>query len=151
LQGERVLKKRTILIGFTWLLVLAWGGLLPNLAFGAKRIIVSTNICQLYLDRQAPQLQTVRIHATAWVALRHGGALLQDSSCPKVAIGFGFADGATARPKVAKLDHAMTGDVMDLTPRIFDVKMIGVFLRPSVAEPNGSFRVDNVEWFEQRK
>ncbi|WP_157510836.1 hypothetical protein [Frateuria sp. Soil773] len=117
----------------------------------AKTVVAKSTVCQLYANRQASQGEMIRVRATAWVALRHGGALLQDPDCPKVAIGFGFADDAMTRPKVEKLDRAMTGDVMDLTPRIFEVQVIGVFSAPTDSEPTGSFTVHDVEWFEQRK
>lgn len=111
----------------------------------------TTTVCQLYARRSTPETKPVHIHATAWVALRHGGSLLQDADCPKAAIGFRFVDEARDRPMVKKLSDAMTGDVMNLKPRIFDVRLVGVFSGATTAEPNGLFLVEDVEGFEQRQ
>lgn len=111
--------------------------------------VTSQTVCQLYTARLTPPRQPVRVHAAAWVALRHGGALLQDSSCPKVAIGFRLADEARDRPRVMQFSNAMTGDVMDLKPRLFEVQLIGIYTGPTSAEPNGLFLVQDVEHFTQ--
>lgn len=111
--------------------------------------VTSQTVCQLYAARLAPPRQPVRLHATAWVALRHGGALLRDSTCPKVVIGFRLADDARDRPRIKQFSEAMTGDVMDLKPRLFDVQLIGVYTGPTTAERNGLFLVQDVEHFAQ--
>lgn len=108
------------------------------------------SVCQLYATRSSPNHQPVLVHATAWVALRHGGALLQDASCPKIAIGFRFADEARDRPLVKKFSDAMTGDVMNLKPRLFDVHLKGTYSGATEAEPNGLFVVSDVEGFKQQ-
>ena len=111
--------------------------------------VTSQTVCQLYTTRSAPPSQPVHLHATAWVALRHGGALLRDSTCPKVVIGFRLADDARDRPRVKQFSEAMTGDVMDLKPRLFDVQLIGVYTEPTSSERNGLFLVQDVEHFTQ--
>jgi hypothetical protein len=118
---------------------------------GTETDVVTETVCQLYASRFTPEKKQIHIHATAWVALLHGGSLLQDASCPKVAIGFRFADDARDRPMVKKLNEAMIGDVMDLKPRVFDVQMTGVLSGATKAEPGGLFVVDDVEGFKQRK
>jgi hypothetical protein len=117
----------------------------------AETRMATVTVCQLYATRAAPSAIPVRVQATAWVALRHGGSLLQDSHCPKSAIGFRFADEARDRPKVKQFSDAMTGDVMNLKPRIFDVRLIGVYTGPTAAEPRGLFVVNDVEGFHQRQ
>lgn len=52
---------------------------------------------------------------------------------------------------VKKFSNAMTGDVMNLKPRIFDVQLKGVYSGATTAEPNGLFVVDDVEVFKQRQ
>ncbi len=112
---------------------------------------VTETVCQLYASRFKPEKKHIHIHAMAWVALLHGGSLLQNASCPRVTIGFRFADDARNRPMVKKLNEAMIGDVRNLKPRVFDVRMTGVFSGSTTAEPNGLFVVDDVEGFKQRK
>ncbi len=108
----------------------------------------SLTVCQLAATPSSPS-QTVQVHATAWVALRHGGSLLQDANCPKVTYGFRFADDARNRPMVKKLSDAMTGDVMNLKPRVFDVRLVGQLSAPTASDPKGLFVVSDVEAFKQ--
>lgn len=104
-------------------------------------------VCQLQTNKPAPST-TVHVHATAWVALRHGGSLLEDAQCPHDSLGFRFADDARDRPMVKKLSDAMTGDVMDLKPRVFDVRLVGQLSAPTASDPKGLFVVSDVEEFK---
>lgn len=122
-------------------------GLLAACTMNASMVLAEVTVCQLAATPQQP----VHLHATAWVALRHGGALLRDANCPRVTYGFRFADDARDRPMVKKLSDAMTGDAMNLEPRIFDVRLVGQLSAPTASDPTGLFIVSDVEGFEQHR
>lgn len=146
-----MLKSRAMVMGCLWFLAACSASNPVQASKGVAGGVVTETVCQLYASRFTPEKTQIHIHATAWVALLHGGSVLQDASCPKVVIGFRFADDARDRPMVKKLNEAMIGDVKNLKPRVFDVRMTGVFSGATTAEPSGLFVVDDVEGFEQRK
>ena len=43
----------------------------------------------------------------------------------------------------------MTGNVMNLKPRVFDVRLVGQLSAPTGSDPKGLFVVSDVEGFEQ--
>ncbi|MDR3445448.1 MULTISPECIES: hypothetical protein [unclassified Dyella] len=108
-------------------------------------------ICQLFRERASPGAERVRVRATAWMAPRHG-AILEDSSCARgEVIGFRFVDHIPPKSKAALLDKALTGDVMDLSLRSFDVDVEGLFTAATEANPKGLFYIDHVNGFEPHK
>lgn len=107
-------------------------------------------VCQLYARRQTPPVGEVRLQARAFKDPRHG-AIFVDPHCPPgTAIGFRFADHLPPTSKAAQFDQALTGDVMDLSLRSFEVEVIGTYTAASVANPRGLFYVDHVAWFHKQ-
>lgn len=69
---------------------------------------------------------------------------------PRTAIAFRFADHLPPTSKAAQFDRALTGDVMDLSLRVFDAEVIGTYIGASETSPRGLFYVDHVAWFRKQ-
>lgn len=107
-------------------------------------------VCQLYAVRQSPPSGDIRLQASAYSAPRHGAEFV-DSHCPHgTAIDFRFADHIPPNSKAAQFDRALTGDVMDLSLRAFDVEVVGTYTAASEANPRGLFYVKRVDWFKKQ-
>lgn len=110
----------------------------------------TVTVCQLYAQRQTPPVGEVRLQARALMDPRHG-AIFVDPHCPPgTAIPFRFVDHLPPASKAAQFDHALTGDVMDLSLRSFEAEVIGTYTAASEANPRGLFYVDQVVWFRKQ-
>lgn len=110
----------------------------------------SMTVCQLYTARRAPPTGEIRVKATAYMGPRHG-AILVDAGCPPGAtIPFRFADDLPRKSVAAMFDRALTGDVMNLSLRAFNVQAIGRFSASSESNPRGLFYIEKVDWFKPR-
>ncbi|MEY2153018.1 hypothetical protein AB7849_19090 [Rhodanobacter sp. 115] len=107
-------------------------------------------VCQLYASRQSPPMGEIRLKARALMGPRHGAAFVDPHCPPGTAIGFRFADHLPPTSKAAQFDRALTGDVMDVSLRVFDAEVIGTYTAASEANPRGLFYVDHVDWFRKK-
>ncbi|TAL73376.1 MAG: hypothetical protein EPN56_08200 [Rhodanobacter sp.] len=109
----------------------------------------TVTVCQLYDQRQSPPAGEVRFQARALMGPRHG-AIFMDPHCPPgTAIPFRFADHLPPGSQAMKFDHALTGDVMDLSLRSFDAEVAGTYAAASAINPRGLFTVVRVAWFHK--
>ncbi|BFI95004.1 MAG: hypothetical protein RSP_05140 [Rhodanobacter sp.] len=109
----------------------------------------TVTVCQLYDQRQSPPAGEVRFQARALMGPRHG-AIFMDPHCPPgTAIPFRFADHLPPDSQAVMFDHALTGDVMDLSLRSFDAEVTGTYAPATTINPRGLFTVDRVVWFRK--
>lgn len=130
----------------------AWAQHPPGASLDASRAEEpqTRTVCQLYSLRQSPPSGEIRLKASAFRDLRHG-AIFVDPHCPPgTAIAFRFADHLPLSSKAVQFDHALTGDVMDLSLRRFEAEVIGTYTAASEANPRGLFYVDHVDWFRKQ-
>lgn len=106
-------------------------------------------VCQLYAQRQAPPAGEVRIQARALMGPRHGAIFIDPHCPPGTAIPFRFADHLPPDSQASQFDHALTGDVMDLSLRSFDAAVTGTYTAASETNPRGLFTVVRVAWFRK--
>lgn len=135
-----------------WLLcVVVWGMAGCSVPDASRAAVTRTmTVCQLYASRQSPPAGEIRLKASAYMGPRHG-AIFVDPLCPPgTAIGFRFADQLPPTSKAAQFDRALTGDVMDLSLRAFDVEVVGTYTAASEANPRGLFYVNHVDWFRKQ-
>lgn len=108
-----------------------------------------TTVCKLYATLSSPPPGRVHIKAIVYKGPRHG-AILTDPQCPGKTIGLRLPDHIVPGSSVAKFNAALTGDVMDLSLRIFEVEVSGVVKAANPSQPDALFMVDHVDHFKKR-
>lgn len=112
--------------------------------------VKTMTVCQLYAKRQSPPAGEIRLRARALMGPRDGAVFVDPHCPPRTAIGFRFADHLPPTSKAAQFDRALTGDVMDVSLRVFDAEVIGTYRAASETSPRGLFYVDHVDWFRKQ-
>jgi hypothetical protein len=107
-------------------------------------------VCELYASRQSPPVGEIRLKARALMGPRDEAVFVDPHCPPRTAIAFRFADHLPPTSKAAQFDRALTGDVMDLSLRVFDAEVIGTYKAASETSPRGLFYVDHVDWFRKQ-
>lgn len=110
---------------------------------------LTMTVCQLYAQRQTPPAGEVQFQARALMDPRHGAIFLDPHCPPRTSIPFRFADHLPPDSQAVMFDHALTGDVMDLSLRSFDAEVTGTYAPASDANPRGLFTVIRVAWFRK--
>jgi len=114
-------------------------------------LIQNVTVCELFQHGDEKFDRRLRIEATAWVDFGHG-AMLKGASCNKgETIDFRFSDRYPKNARTEAFDKALTGDVMDHSLRVFDVRIVGRFAPASRVNGHGMFEIEDVEWFRKSR
>ncbi|BDU20130.1 hypothetical protein [Dyella sp. GSA-30] len=109
-----------------------------------------TTVCELYSHLTSPLPGRVHLKAIVYRGPRHG-AVLTDPQCPGKAIGLRLSDSVSPETSVAKFNTALTGDVMDLSLRVFDVEASGILKASGPSRPEAFLLIDHVERFKKHE
>jgi hypothetical protein len=103
---------------------LATGCAASSLEGAGTPSIPTVSLCELAAHSSRWNRRLVRLNAIYISDIRHYSDLLKDKSCPNVSFEWGEGSEADSG-NVASFYKAVVGDVFDLSPRDFNVEIIG--------------------------
>jgi len=105
------------------------------------------SVCALYATLASPPPGRVDVKAVLYAGPRHG-TILTDARCPGKSVGVRFADSKPPGSNLNRLEKALTGDVMDLSLRAFEVQVSGVIRPAGPNVPKALLIIDRVDSFK---
>ena len=134
------------LLRFTFaILAIAAGACVSTVSTAGEREV---SVCELHATLASPSPGRVRVKAMLYAGPRHG-TVLTDARCPGKSIGVRFADSIPPGSKLSRFEKALTGDVMDLSLRAFEVQVSGAIRPAGPNVPKALLVIDRVDSFRK--
>lgn len=109
-----------------------------------------TTVCELHDALASPPPGRVHVKALLLAAPRHG-TILTDERCRGKGIGVRFVDPIPPGSTLGRLEKTLSGDVMDLSLRAFEVQVSGVMKPAGPGMPESLLVIDRVDSFRKQE
>ncbi|NID14506.1 hypothetical protein [Luteibacter yeojuensis] len=109
-----------------------------------------TTVCELHDALASPPSGRVHVKALLFAGPRHG-TILTDARCRGKSVGVRFVDPIPSGSTLERFEKALSGDVMDLSLRAFEVQVSGVVKPAGPGMPESLLVIDRVDSFSKQE